>query len=248
MFWRVQRKRLQRRTFSTRIAVVVVALVFWCASSGMQVFAQQPQEHQPAPGDVLLEASRVYIFVDKTGFGHQHGIEGRLKASQLRLGATKEAGKLVFDMTSFDADTNSARKYVGLEGETDEDTRLAVNANMKGEDVLDVARYPEASFQIQSAKAVGKASSRGLPIYEMTGDFTLHGVKQPVRIFAEVEQFRGWLHLRGSFLVKQTDYGITPYKKAFGAVGVADQLKIFGDLYVAPTADVDLSTIPARTQ
>ncbi len=35
-------------------------------------------------------------------------------------------------MNSFDADTDAARRYLGLEGSTDESTRKQVNANMLG--------------------------------------------------------------------------------------------------------------------
>ena len=57
------------------------------------------------PGDVNVQVSRVYTFVDKTGFGHPHAIEGKLVSGSLLLGAESSAGQLVFDMRSFDADT-----------------------------------------------------------------------------------------------------------------------------------------------
>jgi polyisoprenoid-binding protein YceI len=198
------------------------------------------------PADVQIQASRVYVFVDKTGFGHQHGVEAKLLSSTLVLGADQNAGKLVFDMTSFDADTPVARQYVGLTGTTDEGTRSAVNNNMKGSSILDVATYPTATFDVVSALATGQASSSGLPIYQLQGDFTLHGTTRPLTVTAEVEQARGWLHVRGNFVINQTSFGITPYSKAFGAIGVADPLKIYGDIFVAPTDKVAMSSIPSR--
>ncbi|MEZ6086998.1 MAG: YceI family protein [Pirellulaceae bacterium] len=211
-------------------------------------FAQQakpaPAIYEPA--DVQTKASRVYVFVDKTGLGHQHGVEAMLGDSTLRLGATNNAGQLVFDMASFRADTAAARKYVGLSGTTDESTRAAVDENMKGSAVLDVSRYPTATFDVTSAEPIGQTSKKGMPLYQLVGQFTLHGVKRPLNVAVEVEQTQGWLHLRGNFAIKQTDFGITPFSKAFGAIGVADELKIYGDLYVAPTEHVSMSEIPAR--
>ncbi len=198
------------------------------------------------PADVQTQASRVYVFVEKTGLGHQHGVEAKLLSSTLVLGADQNAGKLVFDMTSFDADTAAARQYVGLTGTTDEATRSAVNKNMKGSAILDVATYPTATFDVVSALATGQTNSKGLPIYQLQGDFTLHGTTRPLTITAEVEQARGWLHVRGNFVINQTSFGITPYSKAFGAIGVADPLKIYGDLFVAPTDKVAMSSIPSR--
>ena len=120
------------------------------------------------------------------------------------------------------------------------------NTNMKGSDVLDVQRYPTATLQVSSALPTGGKSKHGLPIYQLKGSFTLHGKTQPVVIVAEVEQARGWLHLKGNFVIKQTAFGITPFSKAFGAIGVADALRIYGDLWVAPNDQVALNTIPSR--
>ena len=43
----------------------------------------------------------------------------------------------------------------------------------------------------------------------------------------------GFVHLHGKFTILQTDFGITPYSKAFGTIGVADSLTIWGDLWIA---------------
>lgn len=198
------------------------------------------------PGDVNTVVSRVYTFVDKTGLGHQHAIEGKLASGSLLLGAKASAGQLVFDMRSFDADTPAARRYIGLPGVTDESTRSQVNANMNGKYVLNVSKYPTAKFDVHSAFATGRNSKRGLPTYQLTGNFTLHGTTNPIVVVAEVERARGWLHVRGNFAIKQTAYGITPFSKAFGAIGVTDTLRLHGDLWVAPNAQVSMASIPER--
>ncbi|MGH7134809.1 MAG: hypothetical protein ACREHD_03665, partial [Pirellulales bacterium] len=58
-------------------------------------------------------------------------------------------------------------------------------------------------------------------------------VKRPVTVDAEATQTSAGIHLSGSFVIKQTDYGIRPFSKAFGAVGVTDELTIYGELVVA---------------
>src|SRR6185503_19095830 len=57
------------------------------------------------PGDVYLPYSRVYVFVGKTGLGHEHGVIGSIKQGRIDLSAARDAGGLLFDMTSFEADT-----------------------------------------------------------------------------------------------------------------------------------------------
>jgi polyisoprenoid-binding protein YceI len=185
------------------------------------------------PGDAFLPGCRVYAFVGKTGFGHEHGVVGQLQQGRLDLAAAKDAGQLVFDMQSFTADTDVARQYVGLSGATPAATRQEVRANMLGSAVLDAAHYPTASLVVRTLTKLPQPSTKGLPQYQLGGDFTLHGVTRPIQVVAEAEQQKGWLHLRGGFTMLQSQFGITPFTKAFGAVGVADELKVYGDLWFA---------------
>ena len=195
--------------------------------------AETARAEQLEPHQISVQKSRVYIFVDKTGLGHPHGVEGRLKSGSLTLGAGEEAGELVFDMNSFDADTDAARRYVGLSGSTDASTRRQVNDNMKNTSILNVGQFPTATFAIKSATLLEKKSRTGAPLYELTGEFTLRGKTRPIKFEAEAEQKDNMTHVHGRFAILQTQYGITPFRKALGAVGVADQLIIHGDLWIA---------------
>ncbi|HWB08493.1 MAG TPA: YceI family protein [Pirellulales bacterium] len=192
-------------------------------------------EDQPRDGDIQLDSSRVYIFVGKTGLGHEHAVAGKLKSGEVHLGASRLAGELVFDMSTFTADTYEAREYFGMEGTVPEGRRKEVTDNMTGAQVLDVHKHPTATFKIASALPLNRKSGDGNPMYRLDGEFTLHGVKRPLKIDAEIAEQDEGLRLIGSFKIKQTDYGIRPFSKAFGAVGVTDELTIHGDLVVAAT-------------
>ncbi|MFM8582966.1 MAG: YceI family protein [Planctomycetaceae bacterium] len=193
--------------------------------------AGRPARRVLKPGEVDLQLSRVYVFVGKTGLGHDHGIEGLLRAGELQVGAERNAGRLEFDLRSFTADTAAARTYVGLAGQTDRKTADKVTANMLGPAVLDVARFPTALFEATAITPLPRQGNQPQQ-YQLTGDFTLHGVKRQIQFPAQAETAQGLLHLRGSFAIRQTDFQITPYSQAFGAVGVADQLTIYGDLWL----------------
>lgn len=199
------------------------------------------------PGDVNLKKSRVFVHVGKTGFGHDHAIVGMLKSGNIQLGASADAGKLEFDLTSFRADTDAGRRYIGLAGSSDAATRQQVDANMQGPAVLNVAKYPTAVFVVESAVSVQEPSRRRLPQYQLTGKFTLHGVTRQVQFMADSETTDGGIHLRGSFSILQSQFGIQPFTKAFGAIGVADRLSIWGDLWLAekPAAAAE-SAAPSR--
>ena len=190
------------------------------------------QAPQPEPGDVDLATSRVYVFVGKTGLGHDHAVVGALQAGRVTLDAAERAGTLVFDMRSFRADTADARKVLGLAGETDAGTQKQVTDNMLGGDVLDVARHPTATFEIRSSLRSPRSAPGRHPVYDLAGAFTLHGVTREVVIPVEAEHLGPVVRLKGGFAVRQTDFGMKPYAKFGGMVGVADELRIYGDLRV----------------
>ncbi|MDZ4820352.1 MAG: YceI family protein [Planctomycetota bacterium] len=185
-----------------------------------------------ARGDIDPKLSRFYAHVGKTGFGHEHGVEARLKSGHLQLGADRNAGEIVIDMTSFKADSDEARKYVGLEGSTDAGTRQGVDTNMLGPDVLNVAKYPTAVFKVSSIQQVKPKRPNAKTQYKLDGDFTLHGKTNKLSVLADVAKVEGFLRVYGHFSILQSDFGITPYRKVLGAVGVADRLTIWGELWV----------------
>ena len=203
-------------------------------SIGLLIDGETCAQDRPPSGQVNTEHSRVYIFVDKTGVvGHQHAIEGRLASGDLFLSGQRNGG-LVFNMQSFDADTPRARSYLGLEGTTDEATRKKVNENMLGVEILNVKKFGTAKFEnarIQSKKTMSK---RQLPEYLLVGDFTLHEKTRHVEILCDLEVKDGWNHIRGGFKIRQSDYGIKPFSKMLGAVGVTDELTIYGNLWAVP--------------
>jgi len=215
--------------YATRITWPLFLLgCFTCHASGA------PRGTAPAAaGAVDTSASRVFALVGKTGLGHEHGVEGRIRQGHLRLGAKQDAGNLVFEMQTMVADTAAARRFVGLDGTSSPSTRRQVTANMLGPAVLDVKRFPTAQFQIDAAEPIEQRSRHGNPQYVLSGTFRLHGVARPLRLTAEVIEGPHGTRVRGGFVIRQTDYGITPFTKAFGAVGVADRLTIWGDLRIA---------------
>jgi polyisoprenoid-binding protein YceI len=182
------------------------------------------------PGDIDVERSRIYVHVGKKKLGHEHAVAGRVKSGRLRLDAAKDAGVIEFDMAAFTADADDTRKVVGLKGEIAESTRAKVSETMRGPEVLDVEKHPTARFRIASSrleKPEGQAT-----VCTLSGRFTLRGETRDVKVRATpVRTDEGDWRLRGEFTLRQTDYGITPYR-AFGVIGVADDLRIIGDLFI----------------
>jgi len=208
-----------------RSSVALIAFLAGCWLTPA-VRAQAPQYV------VDTNQSRVYIRVDSaTRLGHAHGVEGNLATSTVALGGK---GQLVFDMTTFVADTQEARQAVGLEGKFADAQK--VTANMRSESILDVARHPKAVYVITGVNPLDEQAVGQPGRYKVTGQFTLRGVTHPVEFIAKIDQTDkpGVLRMRGQFSILQTRYGIQPYSAVGGLVRVADELKIWGDLVLTP--------------
>lgn len=200
---------------------------------GAVLRAADPPAAEPAPGGVNIDDSRVYIRVGKRRLGHEHGVEGKLKSGTIHLNRREEAGELVFDMATFTADTDAARQYVGLESTTDADEQKDVTATMRGKGVLNAAEFPTATFVIDSAPLLVEKTEKGEAQYQLEGELTLRDKTNPLKVIAAVvEEKEGRIRLQGEFRIKQSEYGIKPYSAAGGLVAVADELRIFGDIWL----------------
>jgi polyisoprenoid-binding protein YceI len=160
--------------------------------------------------------SSLKIRVFKSGafsaFAHDHEIEGPIAEGKIDSSAHASVQLRV-----------DARKMRVLDPETAADKRAEIQHTMQSAAVLDVEKFPEISYQSTSV------ASRGEGHWEVQGDLTLHGKKQPV--VAEVSLESG--HYRGSASIKQSDFGIEPIRIAGGTVKVKDELKIEFDIVPA---------------
>ncbi len=173
------------------------------------------QEHPPAADTYrLLGDSRLEVKTGKSGLlsfvGHEHII----RASQFE-------GTVHYRPDSALATRISIRILThGLEVLTPPDTAeiRKVTASMR-EEVLHVDQYPEMTFVSTAISAKGRS-------YQVTADFTMHGTTREITVPVTVE-FRGDTLLASSrFELKQTDYGIRPYKGGpAGTVKVADKVE-----------------------
>jgi polyisoprenoid-binding protein YceI len=207
---------------------VLVAII------GLSQTARLPAQAPPPVMQVDVANSHVYARVNAaTRLGHSHGIIGNLASGNLTLGGT---GELVFDMTTFVADGPDARKAVGLDPNFSASDAQKVNANMRGADVLDVAKFPRATYKIASMRPLDGQAAGGPSRYMVSGTFTLHGVSQQCPFEATVSPACQsgapfpMFEMRGDFTISQTTYGIQPFSAMAGLVKVSDEMKIWGVL------------------
>jgi polyisoprenoid-binding protein YceI len=87
--------------------------------------------------------------------------------------------------------------------------------HMRGENYLNVAKYPNATFETTSVKAAGAANT-----YNVVGNFSLHGVTKSIRTTVTAKylpesditkrnRFAGdVVQVKSKFKIKLSDYGI----------------------------------------
>lgn len=199
---------------------------------GIALFLSSPASAQPL--EINTSASKVTVHVYKAGllsaFGDNHTIAAPLATATLNT--EKNFVELTFqvkDMKVEDPGSNDSK-------------RQQVESNMKGEKVLDGARFPEIKFVSTSVEQQGGTN------YLVHGNLSLHGMTKPVNVpvsFKDGQDKDGQNkdgqdktgHYSGTVKLKQTDFGITPITIAGGAVKVKDVIEI----------DFDIATTPASS-
>ena len=160
--------------------------------------------------------SRLKIRVFKSGafaaFAHDHEIEAPIAEGTIDSS----------DHASVQLHVDS-RKMRVLDPEISADARAEIQHTMQSAKVLDVEKFPDISYQSTSV------TGRGEGHWEVQGNLTLHGKKQPVTVKVLLESG----HYRGSTSIKQGEFGIEPIRIAGGTVKVKDEVKIEFDIVPA---------------
>jgi polyisoprenoid-binding protein YceI len=166
--------------------------------------------------------SKIEIQVAKDGFfkafGHDHVVTATKFSGDVQFAAAKVEASSV----SFTAEANSLR--VVDPGESEKD-RNEVQTTMLGEQVLDVARYPQIQFSSSAVKVV--SASKNTFDLQVSGPLTLHGTQKTVTLPVHLQiSDDGSLTCDTEIPLLQSEFGMTPYKAAGGAVKVKDKLKL----------------------
>jgi polyisoprenoid-binding protein YceI len=84
-----------------------------------------------------------------------------------------------------------------------------LTAHLKAPDFFDVEKFPDAGFKLTAASAGAEAGQ-----YQITGNFTLHGVTKEISFPAAVSIAPESLSLKAEFSINRMDYGVAyPGKK-----------------------------------
>jgi polyisoprenoid-binding protein YceI len=129
---------------------------------------------------------------------------------------------------ALDIDDPAVRARFQLPANVSERDRNAVLEAMRGDEVLDVDRFPTIVFRSTAVKAAADGS------LTLSGNLTLHGVTRPVAMPLSARVAGDAIDAQARFAFKTSDFGMPPYSAMFGAVRCKDEVVL--NLHVVAVA------------
>jgi polyisoprenoid-binding protein YceI len=154
---------------------------------------------------LIVQAFKSGLF---SGFADNHEIEAPIAQGTIN----ESAGQVKF--------TVETKRMKVLDPQMKPERRQDVQERMLGPDVLDVARFPEITFESSSVERPGQGS------IVVHGQLSLHGVTRPIVVNVRSENGS----YKGKCTLKQREFGIAPISIAGGTVKVKDELQIEFDI------------------
>jgi polyisoprenoid-binding protein YceI len=182
-------------------------------------------------------ASDLFVVVRKdtqtalSTLGHDHVIRaGQLSGTvDFDPSAPKECKiDIIVPVAGLKADEPQMRKKVGLEGQMSEGNRADIEKDMRAEDQLDAARFPNITFKGTGCEAGAKDT------VNVKGEITIHGKSMPVQVAMQYRFEGATLHARGRFNAKHADFGMKPYSAALGSLKNGEALNFGLDVKADP--------------
>jgi len=229
---------------SKRIAMLCLCIAL--LSSCTKPELEPPVVATPVPSDyptdlhgaklyrIAPEQSMLHILVYRGGamanLGHNHVISSQSVAGYVWLhddlarsgfNITQSVNDLIID----DAKTRSDEGSDFQTNVTDS-ARAGTRTNMLKPEQLDGEHFPV--IRLQSVTITGDAKTAQVKVR-----ITIKNQSREVMVPVQLNRDAQALHVRGEFPLKQSDFGITPYSVAMGALQVVDQVNIKFELVAA---------------
>ena len=155
--------------------------------------------------------------------GHNHVVRVHELSGDIYLAQKfHESGfALAFPVAKLEVDPADARTDEGIEFAVMPSPQAidATYKNMTGPSVLDAQQFPEVT--LRSVAMIGPAWGP-----EATVRVTLHGVERDVNVPLAINVCDDKLTVTGMFMLKTSDFGMTPFSALGGGLQVLDEVKV----------------------
>lgn len=220
-----------RKTFIPALGLALLLAACQTAPVSIGTTAPASPLPQAAPGaehySVDAARSDVRFLVYKAGplasFAHDHVIAAHDIQGDVYLAQDFAAStfSLVLPVKGFVVDRPELRAVEGPDFAKQPSPQAVAGTveHMLGPEELDAEHFPEV--RIQSVNLTGPDWGP-----DVTIRITLHGTTRDLTLPIAVERQGDELVVTGAFEVRQTEFGITPYSAAGGAIQVADRMRV----------------------
>jgi polyisoprenoid-binding protein YceI len=201
-----------------------VALLF-----NVSIFGVEPGWAGTFTIDPVQSALVVQVFKDGVAatLAHDHVVQARALSGTIAYDPQRPDASSIevkVEVGSLQADEPATRRKFGLEGEPSAKDRADIEATMKSEGQLAVARFPAITFA--STSIAKQPDGRFL----VTGRLTIRGVAQEVKFPAQIALDGGLLRGRAQLTFKQSSFGYQPYRAVLGTIKNKDEVILHIDL------------------
>ena len=201
-----------------------VALLF-----NVSIFGVEPGWAGTFTIDPGQSALVVQVFKDGVAatLAHDHVVQARALSGTIAYDPQRPDASSIevkVEVGSLQADEPATRRKFGLEGEPSAKDRADIEATMKSEGQLAVARFPAITFA--STSIAKQPDGRFL----VTGRLTIRGVAQEVKFPAQIALDGGLLRGRAQLTFKQSSFGYQPYRAVLGPIKNKDEVILHIDL------------------
>ncbi len=177
------------------------------------VIAVAPARPQARTYQIVAAESSFTIFVGKAGalsfLAHDHNIAVRSFSGRVVVPeAGAEQGSLALDI--------EAKSLTVLDKVSEKDRATITKST--NDVVLETGKFPKITF-----RSVGVSNVNGASL-TVNGDLTLHGVTKRIAVRVTIAATPQQLRASGKYILKQTDFGITPYSAAAGSIKVKNEV------------------------
>lgn len=145
--------------------------------------------------------------------GHDHVVASH--AISGTVSPSRNVADFTFRLDEMKVDEADLRQIAGLAKQPSADAIEGTRFNMLNK-VLDAERYPLVRVHAERV-----ANDQPLQV-----SITLHGVTRALAIPVELREEAGVIKVKGTVMLKQTDFGLTPFSVMGGAMAVQDQMEL----------------------
>jgi polyisoprenoid-binding protein YceI len=179
-------------------------------------------------------ASRLWVLVPRAGvfsaLAHDHIMLAQGFAGVITYDAAdppQSSLQLTVPVASLEADRPSDRERVGLDGDLDEQDRAEIKAIMLSPEVLDAEAYPRVVVTLESLTGTP-------PDLVLTVRLRIRQAEQVLQVPVAVNATPELLQARGRFPLRQSAFGIEPYRTLLGMIAVEDELQLGFEILARP--------------